>query len=306
MLGITIYDTDGTTAVASVKVTIRNERTNETQTGNTDSSGQVIFNLANFTSGWTVGDIVTYFVFYNAYAASASFTTTNVGGDTKTLTLSSVTESTLKYFTVQDFLDTFGLSTYDQDNVNGIKPQTIVIVGESIEREIEQVTNMTWDDNDGSYYTATEEMHNAGNYQSVWFTNHTPIVSLTNFYVNAASEGSAANWVDIADGDAEDLNTKLSTGRIDITDGAQNFPEPGHDQVKITYTYGQTTPSDIKRLAILMTARAFGSQMLGRLNITTAEASGLSSAIQNLANFDKEIDRIIENRRFAPIANDTE
>lgn len=312
-LGVTVYDTDGSTVLANITVRIRNENTNDTASAVTNSSGQVIFNLANLTNGWSVGDILSYYVLYKGYEAQESFSLTDTGGTTVTLTLTAVSVApSLRYFTVQEFLDTFNLATYDADSENGLRPETIVKVGESIEEHIDQVTNRRWDDNDGDYSTVTNEYHNADGSPSTWpesvgsanvssqnlfFTRKTPIQSLTTFQVNKNSPNSSPNWTTLTESDYE-IKVRGAIGRIEITDSA-DYPAAGKDQVRITYTYGESSvPADIKRLAILMTAKAFAGQELQRMNIDVTEAEGLGSAIQNLGNLDWEIKNILANRTF--------
>ena len=299
-----LYDTDGTTALASATVKIRNENTNKTLTETTNSSGQYVFDCGNLEGGWTEGDKITIYVIYQNYDAAVTVTinlTTFPDGIEQNLTLVAVTESALKLFAVQEFVDYFQVSLYDDDNANGIKPQTVVKVGQMIEKQIENLTNRTWDDNGGSYYTSTDEMHDVRSGQKLWWTKKTPVVSVTNFYVNTADEGSEASWSDLKADDTDDLNINLAQGRIQMTSGADDTPEIGKDQVKITYTYGQSTPADIKLLAILMTGRAFGGRTLQRLNISANEVAGLSSAISNLAVDNLEIDRILKFNSFPPI-----
>lgn len=308
-----LYDTDGSTPIASTTVKIRNESTNETTSVTTNSSGQFVLDCGNFASGWTNGDYVTVYAIYTNYSASTTVqidTTSYPAGINQDLTLAAVSESALRYFTPQEFLDTFDLNSYENDNENGVKVNTIIKVGESVEEMIDQVTGKRWDSNDGSYTTITNEYHNADGAGSNWpenvgvansssqgtyFTRKTPIQSLTTFEVNGNASSTTPSWTTLTEANNE-IRVRGNIGRIEITDTA-NYPASGPDQVRITYTYGGTTvPKDIKRLAILMTARAFGGQQLQRLNIDVTEAQGLSSAIQNLGSYDKEINDILYNR----------
>ena len=59
-----IYDTDGSTAVSSASVKARNETTNEILTTTSNSSGQYLFDAANFASGYLQTDKVTIYVIY--------------------------------------------------------------------------------------------------------------------------------------------------------------------------------------------------------------------------------------------------
>jgi len=317
-LGITVYDVNAA-AKADVQVTVRNESSNDTASADTGSDGKAVFQLANvdvWKDGWKPGNICSYYVLYSGYEASGSFTLTDIGGAMKTLTLAALpTAPSLRYFTVQEFLDHYNLVQYDDDNENGIKPEVIVKVGQSIESDIDDETNRRWDNNNGSYYTATQEYHNADGSPSTWpssigaanlssqhtfFTKNTPIQSLTTFQVNKNAPNATADWTTLTADDNE-LKVKNSIGRIEIVDSS-DYPAAGKDQVRITYQYGESSvPSNIRLLAILMTGRAFGSKKLQQLNIKASEASGLSSAIQNLRAEDDEINRIIEKKRFTQI-----
>lgn len=315
VLAITVYDTDGSTAKENVKVTVRNESTNEVLTGNSDVDGHVIFNLANLDSGWTSGDIISYFVLYTGYESSGSFTVTDTGGTDKSLTLvASPIAPSLRYFTVQEWYDFFDLPQYTTDPENGIKPQTIVKIGQMVESEIDNITNRTWDTNGGSYYTATQEYHNAGvssngwpesvdvasvNTDNLFFTNHGPIYAITTFEVNSNPPNVAASWQTLTEA-AYQIRVRGELHRVQIVDTSK-YPAAGKDQVRITYTYGITTPYDIKLLAIMMTGQYLAKGQLQRLNITTSEAEGLSSAVQNLINMQPKIDAIISSRRFVRV-----
>ena len=314
-----LYETDGSTAVSGATVKLRHERTQEKLTFTTSSTGEFMFNLGDLTEGWSDGDVVTLYVIYTNYEKAVSITidtSTYSARYEQNLTLVAVTtEPQLNLFNVQEFLDTFGLVTYDSDNERGIKVDIIINVGKSIEAAIEDITNRKWDNNSGNYTTATNEYHNATGAPATWpesvgsanvssqktyFTKHTPIQSLTTFEVNKNSPNSTADWETLTEEDNQ-IKVKNSIGRIEITD-ASDYPAAGKDQVRITYTYGESSvPEDIKRLAILMTGRALAKQSLQNLNINASEFSGLSSAVQNLAVDDNEIDEIIKRRKFKKV-----
>jgi len=94
-----VYDTDGSTALANVKVTVRNERTNETISGNTNSSGQYLLDCGNLASGWADGDTLTIFTLYTNYEDYEEHViVASTGGVNQDLTLVVVPASdTLKY-----------------------------------------------------------------------------------------------------------------------------------------------------------------------------------------------------------------
>ena len=313
-LGIRILDTDGSTRLANVNVRIRNESTNETAAANTNAAGEAVFQLANkniFESGWTVGDLVSFGAFYQTSEVKSSITLVDEGGTTQILTLVAISDApSLRYFTPQEWLDCFGLVSFEIDPKSGIKPETIVKVGESIETHIDEITYRRWDSNDGDFTTVTQELHNSTGDASIWpydipnisgqrlyFTRKGPINTLTTFEVNKAGPNQSTNFVTLTEA-ANEITVRLDQGRIEIVD-VSDLPAAGKDQVRITYNYGETNvPADIKRLAILMTARGFAGQSLQALNIKRTEAEGLSSAIQNISNADMEIKNILQNRTF--------
>jgi len=293
--GVTV--TLSAVAQANASVTITNQTTNETQQTDTNSDGEVIFNLANFTSGWTSGDVIKTYAEYSTYEATDTRQAT--GSASFSLALATKTSSaSLRYFTTTEFLDSMQMSNNTDDTVNGLNTETIKLIGDSQEEMIDRILEQKFD----ATYTVTDEYHNADKWQDNWFTYKTPILSVTKFEVNTTTPDSDENWVDIvADGDSYDLNTKGDIGRIQLTDSA-NFPEPGKDQVRTTYTYGYSSvPKDIKRLAILMTARAMNINTINRIGISAIEDSGLSSTYQHFQSFDSEINAIIENRRMGKI-----
>jgi len=296
----TVYDTDGTTELANITVTLRNERTNETINVDTNSSGQYILECNNLASEFADGDVVTIFVVYSNKEDYEEHTiVSSNGGATVNLTLSTVPASdTLKYFTVQDYLTFFGLSAGNE----GV-PLTneIVAVGTMVEKEIEELTKSEFS---VVTNTVTDEYHDAvSDFQVDWFTKYKPIVSITSFYVNSAEEDETASWTELTEANNQ-IKVDLETGRIRITgdlddDSQSNYPEPGVKQVKLTYTYGRSSvPKDIKKLAILMTARDFikgavaKALMRGQDSFKTDHYTVLDSQIESLLNRYKHYDII--------------
>jgi len=55
---LTVYESDGSTRADSVTVTAVNKSTNEAIQSTANSNGVVVFDFANFTSGYDDGDIV--------------------------------------------------------------------------------------------------------------------------------------------------------------------------------------------------------------------------------------------------------
>lgn len=263
VFSVTVYDTDGSTALASRTVYIRNDRTNELLSGNTNASGQVVLNLYNFASGWTRGDVITYYVNYNLFEASGSYTTPAVGGGTSvTLTLATASTSTqLKYFTPQEFLDYFNLVSTDDDSENGIKLQQLTLIGTTVEADIDSETSTVFDDNDGSYYSVTDELHDSNfSKQQDWWLDNAPINAVTKVEIDTAQEGSTPVWDDIMNLDVDLMEATTSwaagtDGAITLNNtpdevkegtGCLNIAKTGGTTASVTYSKTFTTAYDFE------------------------------------------------------------
>lgn len=295
----TVYDTDGTTALASVKVTIRNERTNETLSDTTDSAGAYTLDCANLASQYANGDTISIFVIYTTYEDyEERVIDVDDGGLTVNLTLTAVPASdSLKYFTVQSFFDYFNLTAGDE----GV-PLTnqIVSTGTMVEADIDDICQSEF----STSTTITQEYHDVEDFQDDWFLEKTPVLSVTTLQVNTAEDGTADSWVTLTEA-AYQFEISLDTGRIRLTGKVDDettpaYPESGIKQMRVTYTYGKTSvPGDIKQLAILMTAAEFAKAAVGR-----ALFRGQDSFKTDHYNvFDKKIDKILAKYRKIDMFN---
>lgn len=195
LVAVIVYDTDGTTAMPNIRVTLRNESTNETLSDNTNSSGEVIFNLGNLTEDWSIGDKVTVFALYSGYEVSQSHTTTSGGGVTLYLTLVSKPSSpSLRYFVAQDFLDYFSLETTDIDSENGVNMQRLVKIGEMVEGGIDNDCGTRFD----SANQVTTEYHDIYKKQATIYLDKAPLQSLQGFWINKADEDAVPVWNNLA------------------------------------------------------------------------------------------------------------
>jgi len=308
LLSIILYEAGSTTPATSKLVIARDETTSESISALTNGSGEVILNLANLTSGYTVGDVITIYSKDGDNTVYTQHTTSIVGSYSTSLTYidTSVSETTdLRYFTASDFRDFFSLDAYNATtSPAGIRTEQITQVGVGVEAEIDRMLNQKFDDNGGSYYTSTNEYHDVNeDDQSDFITNYAPIISLSKFEVNSATEGDTADWTDLVAESEDDYSYDNSTGRVRI-ENADLLPALGANQIRLTYTYGAASvPSDIKRLAIIMTAKELAQANLYRLSIagTELERSGGSINIQDTAQ--REIDKILNNRGRRNVIN---
>jgi len=294
----TVYDTSST-ALANVKVTLRNERTNETINQNTNSSGQYVLDCANLTGGWSDGDTITVYVIYTNYEDYEEYVIVESdGGKELDLTLVAVPAAdTLKYFTVQDFFDFFNLTSGNE----GV-PLTnqIVEIGTMIEKEIDETCQSEF----STTTTVTQEYHDAKDFQKDWFLEKTPVLSVTTLEVNTAEDGNATSWVTLTEASYQ-FEVNLDTGRIRLTGTVGDattpvYPEPGTRQMRVTYTYGRTAvPKDIKKLAILMTARDLLQGAVGRAFMRGQD----TFTSTQFTVYDSQIERILARHRKVEMIN---
>src|SRR3990167_11215072 len=67
------------TNLANINATLRNEYTNESETLTSNSSGEIIWNVGNLPSGFTIGDKITVFSLYQGFQQSFAFSVPATG-----------------------------------------------------------------------------------------------------------------------------------------------------------------------------------------------------------------------------------
>lgn len=283
IIGLTIEQPSGTIR-PDIQVKTTNENTTDSKTLTSGNDGKVIFNLgkvADFPSGWNVGDVVSVYSLYQGFEQKFSFTipakgttlaikdasNVDVGsliggyGLQGTLLLVATPDApSLRYFTPQEWLDYFNMKTKDQDAENGIELLQLTRIGQMVEQGIDSDTNSKFDNNDGAYYSSSAmeggespEYHDVLSFnQSDYFAKFVPIQTLTTFEKNNNAEGTTPDWETLTEA-AFQIATDKKTGRIKIIDSAE-LPSRGAGHVRLTYVFGRATvPQDIKNLAILET-----------------------------------------------------
>ena len=277
---------------ANVQVTLRNERTNNSSNLITNSDGDVVFDAANISGGVATSDVLTAFCFYTNYEASSQHTVTE-GGTIISLTLSSVPSSgSLKYYTVQQFYESYGYPLND-NNTELIRAQEVIRVGVMIEAQIDEELGTKFDSNSSSYYTQTEYIDTNENNDTYHLTTP-PIISVSSLRTTQSDENSAPDistgtWDTLTSGTHYVLNTE--TGRVFIVTD-QYKPITRRNGLYASYTYGKATvPQDIKRLAILMTMEHFWMGNIMK-NVSQGRKSSITSSDVSLIR--DEIRRIRE------------
>lgn len=274
LINLTIQYPSGTN-LNNVNVTLRVESTNESYTKTTNSSGEIAFNLGNtkeFPSGWQVGDIFSYVILYQGYESYGSKTIlAQEGGYRKTIVLIAVvTAPSLRYFTVQEFLDYFDFKIYEDDNENGVKTQQIVKMGQMVEKSIDSDSNQVFDNNSGNY-TSQTDLIDTNKHISTYYPTKLPVRAVTSLHVTQNDQETTPNydnntteWNSLTEGTDFVIDKgDNGIGRIHIANSSYQ-PISRRWGLRIVYTYGRTSvPADIKMLAIVETAiRMMGATFL--------------------------------------------
>lgn len=230
------------TNLADVNATLRNEATNKSETLTSNSAGEVVWNVGNLPSGFARGNKITVFSLYQGFQQSFSFAIPNIGESVVVRDNSNVSVGTatggglngilvlvavptapsLRYFTVQEFLDYFNLKEYgtDVDNTEyNTKTQRIVLVGQSVELNIDNDTRTKFDDNSGAYYSVTDEYHDARfDRHNNYYLKSVPVIRMTKFEVNQRDEGSDVVFENLVHDQIDAMDA--TTGWTASTDGA--------------------------------------------------------------------------------------
>jgi len=286
---VTIQYPSGT-GLSSLTVSLRNQTSDEVITQVTDSSGAVVFDCSNFAQGYSIGDVIEWSVVYSTYEGSDTHTIVAGGGMTaSTLVLSAYPSvPQLRYFTPKDFYTTFDVEPYSSSSQTGIRSRKLALIGEGVEADIDGDVSCRFD----SGNAVTNEYHDMDSAsQKTFFLNRGPVQSISSVQVNKADEDQSPTWttLDVSNYDFENYG---STTRVTLT-SADDFPAVGHNQIRVSYTYGYSAvPKDIKLLSITETGYRmkgieFVRQMIG------GEAPG--ETMEEV--FDKYRDRILNKYR---------
>lgn len=232
-----VYDQDTTTALATVKVICRNVTNNEIQTQLTDSSGDYLIDLANFTSGYSLGNEISLFVSYGNYYDEHIFT---VSGTSKTQDLTLVYEITTAalYCSIMDVRRFSGI------DVSEYSDNALYDMCKRVTSRIDELTGRTWK----GVQTVTDEYYDGDDTDVLWLDN-TDLVSCTALGIDDNLDG---------------VYTTVSVTYIHVYPEGyfiidRNSPitsfVAGPKNIKLSYTYGNSAPTEVvKELALLMVA----------------------------------------------------
>ena len=314
------------TNLANVNAICRIESTNESKTLTTNSNGEVVFGLGNtqdFPTGFKISDKITVFSLYQGFQQIFSFSIPGIGVSTTVKDNSGVTVGsatggglvgtlvlvvvptapTLRYFKPQEFLDFFDLKIYEDDNDKGVKLQQMVLIGESVESDIDSDCNTVFDNNSGSFYSYTEYI-DTNEFNDEYFISKKPISSMTNLYTTQNDEDTTPDYTNnTTEWDSLTENTHYivdtTTGRIVIVNSSCS-PISRRWGLYASYKYGRSSvPKDIRMLAIYDTAIRMGLTAVTRAKMGDKNAT----SVDFMDWFQTYRNRILNKYREAGIRN---
>jgi len=273
--------TDSNSANPSgIPIIIRNDRTIETISATTDSSGKYLADLGNLTSGYNIGDQITVIARYGLEDGSESFTTINEAAHTINITTSVILASTdAEYATITEVLEELGDKTTSDISAERVRNNLLRAEAEIDARtgtsfRTNTITDEVYDINTenlyispnraigGSYLARSDAGVSSGLRTQL---RHRPLISVTSLSTNGASEVAADDWTARTEHTgtvAGDFNVYKHKG---IIEWLQNTPAFKRRAFKITYTWGidrdTTDPEEkrklelVRQLAILIAVR---------------------------------------------------
>lgn len=231
-----LYDADGTTARASTLVVLTNVTINEEQTYTTNSDGEFMFDLANFT-GYSHNDECTLYSSYgNKYDEEYFTVNTTEGAKTQNLTLDHTITPSAVYASITDIRDFTKVKTGEFTNsaiYNMLKRATSLI---------DERTARTWK----GVQTETDEYFDGDDTDILWLS-HPNIQSITSVAIDDNDDGTYTALTV-----ADDIHL-YKEGYIMVDDDADiNKFTAGPKTVKVTYTYGIARPTETVRWLCIM------------------------------------------------------
>ena len=225
-----VYDSDGVTVLANTLVSILNNTTNKSGTVLSNSSGEYLYDIANLTNGYTIGDEISIYASYGRYYHEYVITVDSNGYYSQNITIDLELETAVQYTSVEAIraFTKVQAAEWTDDNINEmIKMAT---------SEIDLYTGRTWK----GVQTVTNEYYDGNDGDTLWL-NHTDLKSVTSVAIDTSQSGTYTTVTT-----APFVN---SMGYIVLNrNGNITAFTANPDSVKITYTYGNITPTQEVRL----------------------------------------------------------
>lgn len=249
-----VYSTDGSTALVNALVGARNLTTGEYLPAGSqavsNSSGEYSIDIANFSSGYTNGDIIEILVYAPAgyYAIESTIANTSTGSEEKNITTTAIT-----YATPAGVSALLGGIKFDMISMPTLAHVASMIV--ESEGDLNRDTDHSWKE-----VTITEELpdildhyHQGGR---PVYLRHMSIKDFTSGTdkIEVWDGSSWTDWVATkTEGRADDFWVDYNKGIVFLNN--LTYEPQVRDKVRVTYRYGDdTVPADIKKACEMYTA----------------------------------------------------
>lgn len=250
-----VYDSDGTTILANVRVSLLNANTNDSLTMDTNAQGEFSFDMANLSNGYADGHEISIYTSYGRYYDEEIHTVdTSTGIWNQDLTIEHALATAVRYCTIEQVRRFVTVAAdYDTDSINDMIGHASALIDERTKR--------TWK----GIQTVTDEYYDGNDTDLLWL-NHVDVQTITSLSIDDDDDGTYTS-ITVAD------YVKHKTGENVIVldrEAEVSCFTSGTNTVKITYTYGNSMPTErVRRLALLI--------------------------VQNMINFDGEREKQIES-----------
>jgi len=235
-----VYDTDGTTLLQSVRVSLTNTTNTSSLDTTTNSSGEYLFDLANLSNGYSNGDIISLYVSYGRYYTEVLHTVdTSSGIYAVNLTISIALPTAATYCSVTEVRNYTKIQSSESSDL------ALNDMIKSATSEIDLRTGRTWK----GIQTVTNQYLDGDDTDLLWLPK---------------PDIQGVSSIAIDDSDSGTYTSVLSTNYFVYTDKnyvvlRKNAPinkfRAAPQSVKITYTYGNSQPTEIVRdLCVLLVA----------------------------------------------------
>ena len=178
-----------------------------------------------------------------------------------------------------------------------LKPWQIAKVIRNVTKSIDSWTNTSFTSQVVS--TSSYEYHDGKkSTDNIYFLDNKPVISVQSLQVSTSDETVGpgdATWNSLTED--SDFTVDKRAGAVTIPD-VLNSPRKGDNRLRVAYTWGHgSVPDDVRRLAVLMSAKDLALSNLTRNAVTDTEKS------INFADLNREIDLIRRTYTFGGLFN---
>src|SRR3990167_2326331 len=199
------------------------------------------------------------------------------------------------YCSVNDVADYLNLDVSQESG--DLKPWQIAKVIRNVTKSIDSWTNTSFTSQVVS--TSSYEYHDGKkSTDNIYFLDNKPVISVQSLQVSTSDETVGpgdATWNSLTED--SDFTVDKRAGAVTIPD-VLNSPRKGDNRLRVAYTWGHgSVPDDVRRLAVLMSAKDLALSNLTRNAVTDTEKS------INFADLNREIDLIRRTYTFGGLFN---